>query len=1113
MREYKEKLEFWKDCEVVHLGKEGYRSLFRQYRTLDEAQADTAQTNEDYCICLNGNWKFHYCEDVNESPGDFWEDTFDDSAWNLIPVPGSWQVYGYGIPIYTNTIYPFQENSELLCPPYVPEDKNSKGIYRTVFTRTKKQMEEQTILRFDGVESAFYVWVNGHKIGFSQNTFSPAEFNITEYVREGENTLAVEVYRYCSCSYIEDQDMWRLSGIFRDVLLISEPWVRIQDFEVRTYLQNDYEDANLNVYIKILNNNMELMGPCTAEIRLFDDTGREIEEARVSGYTGMDNPLWPVNTWRKEDLARYKISNEYPKYIPANSMRTVYLNKPVKQPAKWTAETPYLYTLYVILKDNENNVLQVAKKRIGFRCIEEKEGRILINGRPIRFKGANIHEFHPEGGRTITREQMIHDILLLKRHNFNAVRCSHYPHAPIWYELCDEYGLYVMDECNMESHGISYKDDVLPGNDFRWTMACIDRAISCLSVSKNSPSVVVWSTSNEAGYGENIAMMAACIRALDDTRLIHERQMCYVADMDSDTYSGIHWLERKAQRDPLRPFILNEYAHSMGNAIGNFADYWETFEKYPNICGGFVWEWFDHGMIKVDEQGKKRYLYGGDFGDRPNSGNFIIDGVITPEREVTPKLLEMKRVQQYMKVCLVDASSGIIRVTNDHYHRSSNYLAMIWTVERDGFPQMSGRIDNLNLQSGETDEFNLGWTDELYCEAGEYFLNVEFVLKEECLWAPKGYLVAKCQMALKNIPAVGVCADHAIYDVQVKEDDSCLTLQSKDLSFVLNKETGSVVSLTAFGEEVLAPSDNTGLIFHAFRAFTDNDDHSRDTLSDLGWEKIGLNALESKVLDVRLLGKNPHMAEVAVHIQYLCKNDAGFHQYTVYAMDDSGRIQMKNTLQPYGNLPCLPKLGFEMTCSDARNQILWFGRGPQENYSDRKVSADVSRYSFCVDQEKLYYVMPQEAGNHEDVRWVAAMDQENRGIRVSSDRNFCFTATRYHVDDLQKTKHREDLVPRDKMFLSLDYKQHGLGNCSCGSPVMHKYKLFPETVSFNLFVEAFEQNPDGEKRVNNQAEGSLPGDVFTIDPELSIDISKFLDVEEIVDPSDKEARIKAGFIL
>lgn len=1104
--------DLWRNQDVPGLRKEGYRSIFSQYRTVKEAVADIHSENRDYKICLNGQWKFRYSEDVNIQEPFFLEDC-DDSSWDMIPVPGCWQLFGYGIPIYTNYLYPFEGDSSKLNPPRIPDEKNSKGMYRTTFELSAEQLKEQVILHFDGVESAFYVWVNGVKAGFSQNSFSPSEFNITPFVKEGKNTLAVEVYRYCAGSYVEDQDMWRLSGIFRSVYLIFEPKVRIYDFQVRTYLDQDYKDADLNLYIKILNDTEFMQGPYTVETMLMDAEGTVVEEGTVSGYTGMGNPIWPVNTWRNEDLDRHKTSNEHPKQLFAGCMRHIYVTAKITNPHKWTAETPYLYTLLLLLKDLDGNVLHVTKKRIGFRSVEDRKGQLLINGRPIRFKGANLHEFHPVRGRALTREDMIHDILMLKRHNYNAMRCSHYPHDPLWYELCDEYGLYVMDECNMESHEISYKDDVLPGNDYRWTYACIDRAVSCFSVNKNSPSIVVWSTSNEAGYGENLALMAATLRALDDTRLIHERQMCSIADMDSDTYSGLTWVERKAKRDPERMFVLNEYAHAMGNAMGNFADYWEIMERYPNLAGGFVWEWFDHGLQNFDENGKMRYLYGGDYGDYPNSGNFVIDGVLTPEREVTPKLLETKRVQQYMKVNLLDAETGVIQIWNNYYHVDASFLNGFWFVKRNGKKVAEGTLPPLEIASGACCDYALGFGPDFYQEPGEYFLNVCFELKEDCIWAEKGHQAANCQLPLKKVNNILEKNDNLVSGtVEIFEDANEIRVSAGAAAYAFNKSSGYLTQIYTYGEAIL-DEDEGSLKLEAYRAPTDNDAHTSVILAENGWCKIGLANMICTNHGIKLLNCDSSMAEISAHLEYFCTNGAGFHQFTVYTISANGTLHMKNILQPYGDLNCLPKLGFLAICKEDMKDIHWYGRGPQESYCDRKSAADVSVYHENVDEEHLYYVNPQEAGNHEDTRWMSIGSVSGNGLVVTCENLFCFTATHYGANQLTEVMHREDLIPEKKTYLSIDYKQQGLGNGSCGYSTVYRYRLLPETVTFNLAFRPVKNAMDMEETRSYAVVGSKPEDVFTVDESLSIDCSKFLDPELIFDPSDKEERVKAGFIM
>lgn len=1122
--------QWLKTPEVTHWNKEAYRGLFYQYRSKEEAlDSDTSEGYQEgaYVRSLSGSWEFRYFETEEQAGGEderFYEPGYDGSGWNRILVPSNIELSGYGIPIYTNTVYPFEKDSARLHPALIPEEKMSFGLYRRYFEIGEDDLKSQIILHFQGVESAFYVWINGGLAGFSQNTFSPAEFNITKLVRPGKNLIAVQVYRYCACSFVEDQDMWRMSGIFRDVCLFLEPVVRIFDFQVRTRFDSDFRNAELNVYTKIMNNRSETEGPCTVELDLYDAEGHMLSETvHTEGTTGEENPAWPVNTWRNW--------KKNPKPILPDSMRTVYLSCDVNRPRRWTAETPELYTLLLTLKDENGSILEVVKKKIGFRDIRGDGGRILVNGSPVRFKGVNIHEFHPEKGRAVDKERMVKDILLMKRHNINAVRCSHYPHHPLWYELCDYYGLYVMDECNMESHEISYKDDVLPGNDMRWTACCIDRVSAMIGVDKNSPSVVIWSMSNEAGYGENLALMAAYARTIDETRLIHERQMCVIADMDSDTYSDPVWVEEYAKHNPDRPFIVNEYSHAMGNAMGNLMDYWELFEKYPNLAGGFIWEWCDHGILTRNRDGKPIYAYGGDFGDIPNSGNFIMDGVITPEREVTPKLLEVKRVQQFMKARLKKDNSGVI-ITNGYFHVSSAFLAAALRLYRNGIAVDEREIDLPAVQPGEETEtsFPFDWKQKMET-VGEYFVLISFFLKEETSWAPKGYETARIQLSLGRretaVPESETIQERKPTDnlpqsstpLTVEETETRIRVQASGAVYDFDKERGRLVRISDILNE--EKGGQKGISLNLYRAYTDNDNHSPDALGKLGWKKFGLEDPEERNVDIFTAERTENCVSVAVHNvnhyrEIPGENQSGVNWYAVYTIYGDGSLQMKNILQPFGCFRTLPRLGFQAILAPGLERLEWYGRGPHESYPDRYLSADIGRYEADLRKERLYYEKPQETGSHQDTRWLSLSDENGTGILIRSGvRPFSFSASHYTDMSLSETAHREELVPVQETVLSLDYKQHGLGNASCGSPTLPRYRLYPETVSFEL---EFRPLSGGVRDAlvstpcrTAELAGLRPQDIFRIDPALSI--TEFDQSTDIVyvDPSDKEARKKAGF--
>lgn len=1097
---------FWQTSDVVKFGKEPYRTVFPSCRSREDALSGKTEDQ----ISLNGNWKFRYCENVREEVGGFYEPDYDDGGWGTIPVPGCWQMYGFGVPIYTNVRTPFNPVRDTLEPPAVPDERNSTGLYRTVFEVPVGFKGRQVFLRFDGVESAFYLWVNGTLAGFSQNTFSPAEFNVTPYLREGRNTVALKVYRWCAMSYLEDQDMWRLSGIFRDVTLLSQPDVHIQDFTVKTLLNEDFTRAELKLTVKILNQSGRLTPAHFVDAELLDADGSPAEQSPpVRGATGIPNPDWPVNTWRTF------ADQDAPKPIFANSMRSVYLSAPVYNPKLWSAEEPNLYTLLLTLRDENGAVVEAVKKKIGFRAVSVEKGEILVNGRPVKLKGVNYHETDPRRGRAITREDMVRDIVLMKRHNFNAVRNSHYPHQPQWYELCDAYGLYVMDENNIETHDMSYKDDVIPGNDQRWLSACIDRVSASVQCNKNSPSVIIWSMSNEAGYGENMQVMAAYCRALDGTRLIHERQMNCIADMDSDTYPGVDWIVEYAKAHPDKPFIMNEYAHAMGDAMGNFKDYWDAIEQYPSLGGGFIWEWCDHGLVKTDENGKAYFAYGGDFGDTPNDANFCMDGIVTADRAVTPKLLEVKRVYQSVKVTGVDLPRGRVRIENGYSHIGLRKFYAEWRVERNGKTVLSGRLDALDIAPGESGEYALGYDCGAMPEGGEYYLNIGFRLKSAEPWAEAGYEMARAQLAIRRSASRREIETEPSGRLESGERDGVLTLAGEDFAAAFSMRTGLAESLSYRGKRVFdrSCSETHGPELNVFRAYTDNDRHSPSCLDrDNGWMRLKLNEKESVLGQARVLRNQKDSVTLAVHIRHSFGGDSGVNQYTAYTVFPNGRIFMKNRLQPFGKIATLPRLGFLFSCGESLENVSWFGRGPHESYPDRKASADVGLYAGTVTGQAVNYAFPQEMGSKEDTRWVTLTDGSGEGLLVCADADFCFSALHYTPDDLYGGKHGGLLIPRKETLLSLDCAQNGLGNSSCGGDTLEKYRLFPVERDFHLLFAPYSaqaDDPFGFTAVCGSAPD--PADLFEIDPSVSIRGGR-RSAAGAFDPSDPDARKKAGYL-
>lgn len=1082
-----------KNPTVTSLGTEGYRTIFTGFSDFEAAVEQEGFMNPKRRLSLNGTWDFSWIKNVDTV-------SFETDSESSINVPSNWQLCGHDIPIYTNSRYPFDKSlSEhgYLAPPSIPEEENSAAVYRKYFSCPEITPEDRILLRFLGVESCFYLQVNKKFVGYHANTFSPAEFDITEYVdKEKENEICVVVYRYCAASWLEDQDMWRMSGIFRDVELIVQPCVSIFDFQIETWPERNNK-STLKARIKIKNYTAKACDPCYADMRLFDAEGNELTTLPEHGYTGMENPDWPVDTWRKYDT-REGFSGQFEEHaqgILGNTIRTVYLKSQFYDLKLWTAETPYLYTVYFSLYNQDGTVLDVVKYPVGIRRVDVMDSQICVNEKPIKLKGVNYHEFDPVTGRAICYERMREDLILMKRANINAVRCSHYPHHPRFYELCDQIGLYVMDECNLETHGISYKADVLPGNDGRWTACCIDRAAGMLEVSKNHPSVIIYSTSNEAGYGENIQAMAAWLRSRDSGRLIHERQMSVIADMESDTYPGIEWIRQKLEKKEKKPYLLNEYAHAMGNAMGNLEDYWKVIKEYDHAAGGFIWEWCDQGLRRQTDQGTTIYAYGGDYGDVPNSANFCIDGVVTPERELTPKYREVQAVYQYIDTQW-EAASGSILIHNGYYHTNMSDIFCEWKLLQDGVIIKKQTLFDLCMIPGETRKYKLDFPP--FEKEKEYFLELCFYLKTDTPWAEKNICVAREQHLVKKAEPM----KHAYAKttgVVLEETETYVLMQTKQTEIRVRKKDGKVCLIKQKNVLLLDKSRNEQEDIHITisRAYTDNDRHSVFYLQENGWKQQKPEALKQKSVQVKS-HISPDGPCILVSACYETMPNSGLNQYTVFRMSNSGDLCADFYLQPFGKITALPRIGFECALNgNFQNQFVkWYGRGSHESYPDRKKSALLGIYN-GICEKNMYYMCPQEYGSHQDVRWLQLAD-----TFLYMEEPFSFAFRKESDRQLRNIKHMGELTDENMTWLYLDFAQCGLGNASCGTEVMPAYLLSPKPVSRRVYLsrESLEQwaSPIDLKQY------------FKIDESKSIFLEKETQ-QEFFDPSDQKAREKAGF--
>jgi len=1022
----------WENPKVVEINKEPPHASFIPYPDMDSAFRCKG-LDSPWVMVLNGLWKFKLVKNPSMVLRDFYMKEFDDGDWDDIPVPSNWQMLGYDKPIYTNYRYPFDAN-----PPYVPQDDNPTGLYRKCFKIDVNNLDGmQVFLVFEGVDSAFNLWVNGKYVGYSQGSRLPAEFNITPYICRGENLLAVEAFRWSDGSYLEDQDMWRLSGIFRDVYIYFTPMVHIRDFFVKTRFDDRYIDAILEVWVKVKNYSERIKRNITVELYLFDAERRQVLERLEKNIDEIRE--------RQEAVVNFR--------------------ELVKRPYKWSAEHPYLYTMLLVLKDEDGETLEVVKSRVGFRQVEIKDGQIIINGVPVKLKGVNRHEHDDVRGHVITVESMIQDIKLMKKFNFNAVRTSHYPNHPAWYELCDEYGIYVIDEANIECHGLAkiWKGEEFekePANDPDWLNAFMERCVRMVERDKNHPCVIMWSLGNESGYGPNHAAMAEWIRNYDPTRPIHYEGASHVrgkipstVDFISVMYPSIDFLIKLAE-DPEdnRPVIMCEYAHSMGNSTGNLKEYWEAIYSHKRLCGGFIWDWVDQGLLKR-ENGVEYWAYGGDFGDEPNDSNFCINGIVWPDRTPQPTLWECKKIYQPVEAKAIDLKKGIVEILNRYDFTSLDVLDIFWEIYADGKVIQKGKLPTLHTPPHCKERVIIPFRMPVLEPGTEYWLVLRYKLSQDTLWAEKGYEVGWTQFKLPfDVPEGSLLEIKDLPCLEYEEDLNSIKVVGKGFTIVFDKEDGGL-SYTYNGTKLI---NNTSLL-EVWRAPTDND----AARMALEWFKAGLDRIKHKVESVYVKRPMPQIVQLRVSTTsstpfvkecFRCQ-----HTLTIYG---SGDIVIDSLIEPNKNLPPLPRIGFLFHIPKEYNIVTWYGRGLHENYQDRKEGAMVGVYSGTVDEQYVPYIMPQENGNKTDVRWASLTNPEGRGLLFVALPLMEFSVHYFTAHDLTKAKHTHELVKRDKIFLHLDYRQRGLGGASCGPDTLPQYEIRPEPVNFRVRVCPLTPNRD-----------------------------------------------------
>ncbi len=950
------------------------------YADISEARKGNYEASP-YYLDLNGTWDFNWVRNPDTRPKNFFEPDYYTGGWAKIQVPGNWERQGFGLAMYVNETYEFDDKlfNFKKNPPLVPHETNEVGSYRRTFTVPAEWKDRRVVLCFEGVSSFFYVWVNGELLGYNQDSKTAAEWDITDKLKEGENVLALEVYRWSSGSYLECQDMWRISGIERDVYLYSTPKQFIADYEVTSSLDTlRYTDGLWELDVKI--DGVKSSG--SVSYQLYDNNGTSVlsESVPVSGNT----------------------VSFAPKSIP--------------NVQKWNAEHPYLYTLLIELKDAAGKTSQLLSSQVGFRTSEIKDGRFHINGVPVLVKGANRHE-HSQQGRTVSKELMIEDIKLMKQNNINLVRNSHYPTHPLWYKLCNQYGLYVIDEANIESHGMGYGEASL-AKDSTWLTAHLDRTERMYHRAKNNPSVVIWSLGNEAGNGINFHRTYDWLKATDPSRPAQYElaRLDYNTDIYCRMYRSVDEIKEYVARDDIyRPFILCEYVHAMGNSVGGLKEYWDVFESQPMAQGGAVWDWVDQTFYEVDENGKWYWAYGGDYGPEgvPSFGSFCANGLVDAFRRPHPHLAEVKKVYQNVKAQMKDENSLTVSVKNWFDFSNLNEYELRWNVTADNGNILAQGTKIVDCEPHQTTDISLGRVT-LPSNVHEAYLNLTWHRREAAPFVDTAHEVAYDQFVLKGKAPITVFTPS----------------KAGKTAFEVDEKTGAVRSLTLNGEELLA----SPITLNLFRPGTEND--RRDRNGFRAWSQAGLQGLSQRATKV-----SRSRSTVTSEVDLMnAENEKVGEATFVYSIDKNGGLKIDTDFRPDTSLiTAVARIGLTFEMKDDFNNVSYLGRGDVETQADRKEAGKIGIYHTSPQRMFHHYVVPQATGNRTDVRWTQITDNRNRGLFAKSNQPFQFSAQPYTDDVIEKATHINQLTENGNITVHLDYDQMGVGTAACGPGVLPQY--------------------------------------------------------------------------
>ncbi len=1005
----------WEDPGISGRGREAAHAPLGAYASVESAMRGDRRSSK-YTMSLDGEWKFHLAQSPLSAPDGFWKADFDDSAWAKISVPGNWQLAKNCTdkPIYTNIAYPFKPN-----PPF-PPDANPTGCYRRSFKIPDSWDGREMFLVFESVDSAFHVWVNGQEVGYGEDSRLPAEFAVTPFVKKGLNTLAVRVLRYCSGTYLEDQDYWQMSGIQREVWLYAKPAVHIRDFRIRTIFDESYKDAVLDATAYIDTRSLPQTPNCakisdyegyTAEIQLYDHEARPVLPEPAAGpFSAQTNMYGPEF---EKDAARFRV--------------------PVPSPRKWSAEDPYLYTLVMKLSDASGAVLDIESCKVGFRQVEIRDRQVLLNGRRLVVRGVDRHEFNPERGRAVTVEDMRRDIILMKQLNFNAVRTSHYPDDPRWYDLCDELGLYLVDEANLETHGLGGQLSVDPA----WAPAYLERAVRMVMRDRNHPSVCFWSLGNESFKGPNHAAMANWIRVCDPTRPVQYESgnpAPHTSDIMVPMYPRLDWVA-KVMEDPSekRPMIMCEYAFAKGNATGNFRKFWEYVDRYPSFQGGFIWDWSDKLLLFELPDGRKVHGYGNDLGentDYPAIGEHpsqVFSGIVGADLVPHPGAMEAKKLQAPVAFPSFDPASGLLEVWNKYHALHLDHLEFGWELAENGEILQSGKfkVDGAAPDSRSRTGIPVK-IPEIGSPGSEYFLNVRAYLSDETPWAPPGHLISWEQFKLPvQCPAAEATRPSETCEIKHASGPDSISVSGEGWSLAWDARSGLMNSWNVKGIEQLsapvreifhrAPTDNDWLLGYKHSYFSE---WKANGIMDLKRTLRGISSVKTDTGDVvvsvssELRGTDPSKP-IICEIRSIVSAD--------------GKVSVEQKAAIPDCFPIIPRIGILFPLRAGLESVTWFGRGPWENYVDRKDSAIVGKWTSAVSNMFERYICPGECAGREDTRRLQLSDRYGDGLSFLGAPLFHFSILHFAPEDLMAAKHSWELKPRPEVFLILDGWHMGVG--------------------------------------------------------------------------------------